>query len=483
MPNSTIVYIASMTPKTIGGCAIETVALDEYVQTDLEYLKLLRGGPVPTLLAVVGVQSHQFNRSLDLAAYARANGVEHAIIGGPHPMTCDTSCFHGSGVSFALAEAETIWSSILMDAIDGELRPVYGREHRWQAELSPPPLEPPPLRELKRYVVPMVGVYPARGCPFTCNFCSVIKIAGRQIRSQDVETTMASLRAIRQAGVRLVMFTSDNFNKYAQATELLERMIEEKINIPFFVQCDTQVARQPEFVELLGRAGCFQMFIGVESFHRKTLLAAHKAQNHPETYGEIVRLCRANRIASHFSNIIGFLGTSAADIREHSDILRSLDPDIASFYILTPIPGTEQYGDFLEQGLITERNMDRYDATNTTFAHDLLAPLELTDLLFECYRKFYTVGRALRLGARNMWKKNVWDELIPHAAYPMFSRYCAWRRMHPMSGGIARVIRDEVADYLPFRRSRYGVDLAPLPLNLELSPADAEMNRRVKLAL
>ena len=45
----------------------------------------------------------------------------------------------------------------------------------------------------------MVGVYPARGCVYTCNFCSVIMIAGRQIRSQSVETTIASLRAIKKA--------------------------------------------------------------------------------------------------------------------------------------------------------------------------------------------------------------------------------------------------------------------------------------------
>jgi len=46
---------------------------------------------------------------------------------------------------------------------------------------------------LRRYAVQMLGVYPARGCPYRCNFCSVIKIAGGRIRSQPVETTMATL--------------------------------------------------------------------------------------------------------------------------------------------------------------------------------------------------------------------------------------------------------------------------------------------------
>ena len=222
MPNSTVPYLRSMTPDSIAGVPVETIAVDEYVQTDLGYLDLLRKPDVPTLLALVGVQSHQFQRGLDLAALARANGIQ-AIIGGPHVMTCDTTDLHGRGVSFALAEAETVWLSILRDAIHDDLQPTYGREQRWSLELDAPVLTPPSTRDLRRYLVPMLGIYPARGCPFTCNFCSVIKIAGRQIRSQSIETTIESLRKAKQAGVRLVMFTSDNFNKYSDAPELLNK--------------------------------------------------------------------------------------------------------------------------------------------------------------------------------------------------------------------------------------------------------------------
>src|SRR6185436_12705736 len=199
----------------------------------------------------------------------------------------------------------------------------------------------------------------------TCNFCSVIKIAGRQVRSQPVATTIASLEAAAAAGVRLVMFTSDNFNKYPEVSELLAAMIEEKIRIPFFVQCDTQI------------------------FRREALRDAHKLQNHPEQYGRIVELCRAHGITSHFSNILGFPGDTEEGIREHAETLRELDPDIASFYILTPIPGTEQYDDFLDRGLITEDNLDRFDATAVTWRHPLLSPASLTALLYRCYRDFY----------------------------------------------------------------------------------------------
>src|SRR5262245_30833517 len=148
MPNSTVPYIRSMTPDSVDSVPVETIAVDEYVQTDLGYLDLLRKPNGPTLLALVGVQSHQFHRSLDLAALARANGIL-SIIGGPHVMTCDTTDLHGRGISFALAEAETVWLSILRDAIRGELQAVYGHEQRWAMELDAPVLTPPSKRDLR----------------------------------------------------------------------------------------------------------------------------------------------------------------------------------------------------------------------------------------------------------------------------------------------------------------------------------------------
>lgn len=474
MPNSTVPYVRSMTPAKVGDTPIEVHTVDEYVHTDLKYLSLLKPAHQGrTLLALVGVQSHQFHRALDLAALARENGCM-AVIGGPHAMTCDTSPMHGSGVSFALAEAELVWMEILEDAAEGKLKPVYGQQRRWQQELEAPVVVPPGPKDLSRYVVSMMGLYPARGCPFLCNFCSVTKIAGRKIRSQSLSTTMASLRAAKEAGVKTIMFTSDNFNKYPEAEALLEAMIEEQLGLDFFVQCDTQIARQEPLIKLLAKAGCFQMFIGVESFNRETLLAAHKGQNRPGMYREIVNLCRKHGISSHFSNIIGFPQDTAESIHEHLDVLREMNPSWASFYILCPIPGTEQYDDFLAQGLITEKNLDRFDTTSLTWQHPSLSRQELSDLLFKCYRKFYSAGHAIH---------NVRDEIGFHApgvvkrsigslAMSLFCRYSAWRKLHPMSGGIRRVRLDKAEDFQLLRERTFGFSLAPLPQSLQLPEAE-----------
>ena len=466
IPNATLYHIASLTPDHIGNTVVSVHTVDEYVHQDLDYLQLLRHDPeFTTLLALVGVQSHQFHRALDLAAYALHHNVRHCIIGGPHVMTCDTSMLHGRGVSFAVAEAELIWNQILHDALNGELQPVYGVERRWAEHLPGVVINPPNQADLARYGTPLLGLYPVRGCPYRCNFCSVIKIAGRAVRSPDIETTLESLARAKRAGVRFIMFVSDNFNKFPQVRQLLQAMIEEGVDLPFNCQCDTQIARDPELVKLLGLAGCYEMFVGVESFNRTTLKTAGKYHNHPDQYAEIVRLCNAAGIRPHFSNIVGFPDDNEEEIQHHLEVLKSLQPRVASFYILTPIPGTEQYDDFRKAGLITERNLDRFDATCATWTHPRLKQERLEDLLYQCYINYY--GFLIRKGG------------LPedNLRLAVFCRYTAAHRKHPMSGGVDPVRIDAVSDYLALRRERFDIELAPLPESLQLTPHDEALNR------
>jgi radical SAM superfamily enzyme YgiQ (UPF0313 family) len=184
---------------------------------------------------------------------------------------------------------------------------------------------------------------------------------------------------------------------------------------------------------------------------------------------------------SHFSNIIGFPEDTSAGIREHLNVLRELGPDVASFYILCPIPGTEQYDAFLAAGSISEVNLDRFDGTRPTWRHPNLSARELQDLLFHCYRRFYSLGHIF-LTALRTFRPDVLSGL-PCLGHPLFSRLSIAQGMHPMSGGLGRVRIDSVADYRELRYKQFGFEHAPLPKSLELSKADADLNRHVQLAI
>jgi hypothetical protein len=470
MPNATLNQIASLTPRVLNNHKIIVHLIDEYVWCSTKYFEFFRNDQSNiTLVAIVGVQSHQFQRALDLGVYAKSRGVEHCIVGGPHVMTCDTSIMHEKGLSFSLSEAENVWLEVLVDATQGELKPSYGADQRWTKTLEGTVITPPSKDELNRYWAPMLGLYPVRGCPYSCNFCSVIKISGRQVRSESIDTTLQSLRMAKQVGINTIMFVSDNFNKYPDAKILLEEMIKANLGIRYFCQCDTQIAKQPDFIELLGRSNCFEVFVGVESFDRNILKSVDKNHNDPDTYSNIISACEEFGIRAHFSNIVGFPNQTKEEIDDHMDCLKQLKPKVASFYIFTPIPGTDQYDEFRQNNLICENNLDRFDATYPTFRHPNFSRDELIEKLYKCYVQYN------RFLLRNV---NLDDETKRLA---IFNRFTAENHMHPMAGGIDQVKVDRAEEYRTLRKQFFNIDSVPLPTSMKLSRKDAALNRAAKL--
>jgi radical SAM superfamily enzyme YgiQ (UPF0313 family) len=309
-----------------------------------------------------------------------------------------------------MSEGELVLPTILDDAVHGELQPVYGNDQRWQQELEAPIVNPPNEKALRRYLDKSCGCYPVRGCPYSCKFCSVIKIAGQVVRSQPIWITLESLKRAKAAGVRSIVFTADNFNKYSQAPELLQAMIDEKLNLPFFVQCDTQVLKQPGLIEHLGRAGCAHMFLGVESFDRRTLLKVHKAHNHPEDYAALIGLCHENGIQVNGSFVLGFDHDRRDVFERTAEWIEQNRLECATFHILTPYPATPLFRQMASEGRLIHRDWSRYDTAHAVFRPKHMEPEELEQGYGWLYERLFS--------HTSIWKRRPddWRAVAPYLA-------------------------------------------------------------------
>jgi len=427
---------------------IDTTLVDEVIQRDLSHLDSITPDACD-LLILTSVQGTGMPRAADIAALARSRGVP-TIIGGPHAIMCNMGDVLRPGISVAAGEAEVLIPHILQD-IPGNsgLKPEYG-EGKFIASLLPLILDPQELRAtLSRYVQPLAPVYfIARGCPFICSFCSVPVLAGSKVRVLETNSIIRALRVLVNAGIKWLMFPSDNFNKIPGIKDILRAIIEARLGIRFFVQCDAQIAHDEELVELLGRAGCFQMFVGVESLDRAVLESVHKRHNKPEQYAQIVRLCRKYGIKPHFSNIIGFPGQTPEQIEDHLVGLMELDPTFASFYVMTPEPGTPDWKTYTGKGLLTESDISLFDTSRLVWNQGI-PPREMERILHRCYRRFHL--RSMRRPSG----------FIGGA----YSALMGFLGIHPMSSGIGPRVIDHADQYQALRRSTYGWDQLPLPVN------------------
>jgi hypothetical protein len=172
-------------------------------------------------------------------------------------------------------------------------------------------------------------------------------------------------------------------------------------------------------------------------------------------------------------------------IYEYLDVLQSIAPNWASFYILCPIPGTKQYRTFLKDGLITELNLDRFDTTCLTWNHPNLSETRLSELLYECYSKFASLRHSVQ-NIRNVASQHgrgTFIEKLGSLAMSSYIRFCAWRKSHPMSGGILRVRLDRVSEYIDLRKRLFGNELAPLPKSLKMLSPESPVDHVVETSV
>ena len=221
-----------------------------------------------------------------------------------------------------------------------------------------------------------VMVQTSRGCPFDCSFCSVTGMFGKKFRFRSVKSVLEEVRRYDRPG-HFVFFCDDNFtaNK-RRARELVEAMIQEKFRFQWSTQVRTDVARDPELVRLMKRAGCHTVFIGFESVNPKSLAEMKKSQS-LEDIKDAIRVVQQAGIHIHGMFVFGFEEDDWSTVEATVEFARRMKLTSAQLLILTPLPGSELYQRLGVEARITSKDWDLYDAHHVVFRPAGFTPFEL----------------------------------------------------------------------------------------------------------
>ncbi len=241
----------------------------------------------------------------------------------------------------------------------------------------------------------------SRGCPFGCNFCSVTRMFGRGYRFRSVEHVMGELR---EKHPEWVFFYDDNFAaNRAHTKRLLERMIAEGITPKWSAQVRIDVAKDPELLKLMKRAGCQIFYIGLESINPETLKALNKGQT-PEQIEAAIHTIHDYGIKIHGMFIFGADNDSAATIRQTVRFAKHIGLATVQFMILTPLPGTPVFEQMEREGRLLSRDWGYYDAHHVVFKPKGMNYLQLQKLTVKAMIRFYSVSQILnRLNRFDLW--------------------------------------------------------------------------------
>lgn len=182
----------------------------------------------------------------------------------------------------------------------------------------------------------------SRGCPFRCNWCAK-PIYGNAFHARSAESVAEEMQELKVTwGAEHIWFADDIFAlKLRWALDLAEAVERRHAALPFKMQSRVDLMT-PEMVGALRRAGCAEVWMGVESGSQKILDAMEKGTRVSQTAVARENLRRQSIHACYFLQF-GYPGEDWEDIQETIRLVRATRPDDIGVSVAYPLPGTKFY--------------------------------------------------------------------------------------------------------------------------------------------
>jgi hypothetical protein len=399
-------------------------------------------------VGLVGVQSNQYPRALDLGRQFRAAGLP-VVMGGFHVSGClamlgeappEVAEALALGIILFAGEGEGArMAALIADVARGTLQPVYN----YLSDLPDLNASTAPILPLS-VVTRVVGHYASfdagRGCPFQCSFCTIINVQGRKSRYRSADDVEAIVRTNVARGITHFFVTDDNFARNRNWESILDRLVAlrgEGLKIRLLLQVDTLCHRTPGFIEKCAAAGCYTVFIGLENINPQSLLNTKKRQNKIWEYREMLQAWKRARVMTWAGYIIGFPADTPDSIARDIEIIqRELPIDILEFFVLTPLPGSEDHKTLRDRGVAMDPDLNKYDLEHCLTAHARMTQDAWEKVYRDCWKLYYSdahietiLRRAVATGLK---ARRVADALVA------FAGAVEIEGVHPLQLGVLR---------------------------------------------
>jgi radical SAM superfamily enzyme YgiQ (UPF0313 family) len=292
---------------------------------------------------------------LELIPEAKARG-KTVVAGGPYPSVLPEEVM-AAGCDFLVrGEAELLMAQLLADLKEGTTGIIYKAEEK--PDLSSSPVPRFDLLNPVDYL--SISVQTSRGCPFDCEFCDVVALFGRKVRTKKPEQVMAELEALyRLGGVKHIFFADDNFigNK-AYARQLLHLIIpfmkERGEPFTFITETSANLGQNLDIIDLMTEANFDTIFIGVESPDEEVLQRAHKRQNVAHPLADSLKAINGNGLSIIGSFILGMDGETAGAGDRIVDFCEATNLPVVMLNMLFPLLRTRLWHRLKKEGRLRE---------------------------------------------------------------------------------------------------------------------------------
>lgn len=303
------------------------------------------------------------------------------VLGGPHPTVNPDYCLADSAVdAVVLGEAEETMVEFCRAVEQGralsEIRGIAFQKNGRTARTTPRPVIPDldalpmhawDLVPVKRYMTSAVSrksresisLIASRGCPWNCSFCSKT-VFGRRFRVRSPRLIIEEMRHLHERyGKRDFLFRDDVFTFPRKRIKGFCRLlIKERLDVEWCCETRADLVER-NLIDLMKKAGCYQIGIGAESGNDGVLKRINK-QITVSTIIKAVQLIKGAGLRSNASFIIGFPGETEREVLDTVRLATTLPLDHSIIQFFNPLPGAAIYDEAMRGGSQLGREKSSY---------------------------------------------------------------------------------------------------------------------------
>jgi radical SAM superfamily enzyme YgiQ (UPF0313 family) len=174
----------------------------------------------------------------------------------------------------------------------------------------------------------------SRGCPYNCKFCDFKFNPLGEKRKWSVRTPESVVSEIKTIQADIIGFADDIFTADMDWVErVCDLIISQGIKKKYAINARLEVAKRPDVLEKMYKAGFMAFLMGIESAHDKTLASMNKGFT-TETVREYFEVLRQFNFIYHCYFIIGNIGESREEILDIVKFSHELGVDTVGLSIL-----------------------------------------------------------------------------------------------------------------------------------------------------
>jgi radical SAM superfamily enzyme YgiQ (UPF0313 family) len=346
-----------------------------------------------SVLGITVMPGPQLQNAVPLCRELKSRHPHLTIVwGGYFPTQHFEVCLGAEYVDYVVRGHGEFTFKALMDALAaGERNPALpglawregknGVVHDFGVAPIPHPAELPTLFpyhrvELPRYIRATflgsrtISHHSSYGCPFFCNFCAVVNMAGGRWKPQSAAQVVKVVHyLVENFGVNAVEFDDNNFfTSEARLAEFCERLLSQKLVIGWWgeARIDTLLKSAPRTWELMRAAGLRMVFLGAESGSNETLARMNKGGSaSTEKTLEIARRMQAYGIVPEMSFVLGNPPDPENDTARTIEFIRKVKKVNPAteiiLYMYTPVPlAGELYEQARAEGFAFPENLEAW---------------------------------------------------------------------------------------------------------------------------